>query len=58
MCGEDYRKAKEAITIAANRYQNAVNQNRAFERGRVSVGKIGDALAAMEETGILDEEGE
>ena len=59
ICGDDYRKAKEAITIAKNRYQSALNSNREFERARVNVTtRIGDALAAMDETGILDEEGE
>ena len=57
LCGEDFKKAREAITIAGNRLQSAVNQNRDFERSRVnSTAKIGDALAAMGETGILDDE--
>ena len=57
LCGEDFKKAREAITVAGNRVQSAVNQNRNFERSKVNTtAKIGDALAAMEETGILDDE--
>ena len=57
LCGEDFKKAREAITIAGNRLQSAVNQNRDFERSKVNTtARIGDALAAMDETGILDDE--
>lgn len=50
--GDDYAKAKEAITVSINRYQSAVVSNRAYERGENNpTAKIGAALRAMKETG-------
>ena len=57
LCGEDFKKAREAITIAGNRLQSAVNQNRDFERSKVNTtAKIGEALRLRNETGALDDD--
>lgn len=46
LCGDDHRKAQEAITIARNRVQSSLNLNREFERGRANAkARIGEALA-------------
>jgi len=59
MCGKDYERAHEAITIVRNRVRSAFNRNRAFELGKVSAkARIGEALANGRETGALDGDGE
>jgi hypothetical protein len=59
LCGQDFRKAQEAITIVRNRLRSALNRNREFERGKMNAkGRIGEALANRRETGILDDGGD
>lgn len=61
LCGQDFKKAQEAITIVRNRVRSAFNRNREFERGKVNAKtRIGEALANGRETGALadvDEDG-
>lgn len=58
LVGEEHAKVQEAITIVKNRLERAINRNRSFEKGK-TVGKIGDALRSLGETGILNaDEGE
>lgn len=59
LCGDDHRKAQEAITIARNRVQSSLNLNREFERGRANATtRIGEALANRRETGVLNDDGD
>lgn len=59
LCGQDHRKAQEAITIVRNRVRSAFNRNREFERGKVNAkARIGEALANGRETGVLHDEGD
>ncbi len=59
LCGQDFRKAQEAITIVRNRLRSALNRNREFERGKVNAtARIGEALANRRETGVLNDDGD
>lgn len=57
LCGAEFAKAQEAITIARNRISESINLNRDFESGRRFNGhaRISEALAKQEESGVLAE---
>jgi hypothetical protein len=56
LCGQDFRRAQEAITIVRNRVRSAFNRNREFELGKVNAKAcIGEALDSRRETGVLDD---
>jgi hypothetical protein len=58
LCGEEFAKANESITIARNRIREAINQNRDFESGRQFNGtmRLSEGLARQKETGALNED--
>lgn len=55
LCGEDHKKAQNAINIVKNRVRQAFVSNREFESGRKNAtAKIGLAMSKSRETGPLD----
>lgn len=54
LIGDEYRKAQDSLAVARNRFQEAINSNRAFVTGRSSaLAKIQMALNRRGEAGIL-----